>query len=315
MFGSGETKLLRRAAICPLRLAVASRKLAGMKRHASNSVGVPLKWHGGKSYLAAKIVALMPPHLHYVEPFAGGLAVLLARDPEDPRLMLSQASHHRGVSEVVNDLDGRLVNFWRVLRDDVLFERFRRQAEAIPFSRSEWQAAHGHVSGGDTVADAVAFFVNCRQSRSGLRTGFSPITRTRTRRGMNGNVSEWLSAVEGLPAVHERLRRVVVENMPALDLIRREDTPDTLFYCDPPYLHSTRTAPKAYGTFEMTEEQHRELLDVLRQCKGKVMLSGYPSPLYDETLAAWTRHTFDLPNQASGAKVKSRETEVLWCNF
>ena len=131
---------------------------------------------------------------------------------------------------------------------------------------------------------------------------------------MNGNVSEWLSAVEGLPAVHERLRRVVVENMPALDLIRREDGPATLFYCDPPYLHSTRTAQKAYGAFEMTEEQHRELLDVLRQCKGKVMLSGYPSPLYDETLADWTRHTFDLPNQASGAKVKDRETEVLWCN-
>jgi DNA adenine methylase len=278
-------------------------------------IGVPLKWHGGKSYLAAKIVALMPPHLHYVEPFAGGLAVLLARDPEDPRLRLSDVGHHRGVSEVVNDLDGQLVNFWRVMRDDALFSRFRRQVEAIPFSRSEWQAAHAHVSEGDPVADAVAFFVNCRQSRSGLRTGFSPITRNRTRRGMNGNVSEWLSAVEGLPAVHERLRRVVVENMPALELIRREDGPATLFYCDPPYLHSTRTARKAYGSFEMTEAQHQELLDVFRQCKGKVMVSGYPSKLYDDALADWTRYTFDLPNQASGAKVKDRETEVLWCNF
>jgi DNA adenine methylase len=72
----------------------------------------PLKWHGGKHYLAARIVALMPPHLHYVEPYAGGLAVLLARDPEDERLFLSP---HRGVSELVNDLDGRLTNFWRVL--------------------------------------------------------------------------------------------------------------------------------------------------------------------------------------------------------
>lgn len=286
-----------------------------MKRSAYNCIGVPLKWHGGKYYLAAKIVGLMPPHLHYVEPFAGGLAVLLARDPEDPQLRFSDVGHHRGVSEVVNDLDGQLVNFWRVLRDDALFSQFRRQAEAIPFSRSEWQAAHDHVGDGDAVADAVAFFVNCRQSRSGLRTGFSPITRTRTRRGMNGNVSEWLSAVEGLPAVHERLRRVVIEHMPALELIRREDGPATLFYCDPPYLHSTRTARKAYGTFEMSEAEHRELLDVLRQCKGKVMLSGYPSPLYDEILSDWTRHTFDLPNQASGAKTKDRETEVLWCNF
>lgn len=286
-----------------------------MERTPRKSIGVPLKWHGGKSYLAAKIVARMPPHLHYVEPFAGGLAVLLARDPEDPRLRLSDASHHRGVSEVVNDLDGQLVNFWRVLRDDALFVPFQRQVEAIPFSRGEWQAAHHRAASGDPVADAVAFFVNCRQSRSGLRTGFSPITRNRTRRGMNGNVSEWLSAVEGLPAVHERLRRVVVENMPALDLLRREDGPAALFYCDPPYLHSTRTAPKAYGAYEMTAEKHRELLDVLRQCKGKVMLSGYPSPLYDEALADWTRHTFDLPNQVSAAKVKERETEVLWCNF
>jgi DNA adenine methylase len=286
-----------------------------MRITAHKLIGVPLKWHGGKSYLATKIVALMPPHLHYVEPFAGGLAVLLTRDPEDPRLRLSSAGDHRGVSEVVNDLDGQLVNFWRVIRDDAMFPRFQRQVEAIPFSRAEWEAAHCYVSKGDPVADAVAFFVNCRQSRSGLRTGFSPITRNRTRRGMNGNASEWLSAVEGLPEVHARLRRVVVENIPALELIRREDGPATLFYCDPPYLHSTRTARKAYGTFEMAETEHRELLDVLHQCKGKVMLSGYPSKLYDEALADWARHTFDLPNQASGAKVKGRETEVLWCNF
>jgi DNA adenine methylase len=275
----------------------------------------PLKTHGGKTYLARRIVGLMPPHLHYVEPFAGGLAVLLARDPEDRRLWLADTSDQRGVSEVVNDLDGRLVNFWRVLEDEDLFRRFQRRVGAIPLARGRWEAAHNHVSNGDPVADAVAFFVDCRQSRSGLRKGFTPLTRNRTRRGMNGNVSEWLSAVEGLPAVHDRLRHVAVENMPAVELIRREDEPSTLFYCDPPYLHSTRTARKAYGTFEMTEAQHQELLDVLRQCKGKVMLSGYPSKLYDDTLAEWTRHTFDLPNQASGAKTKGREIEVLWCNF
>src|SRR5262249_39556009 len=94
----------------------------------------PLKWHGGKAYLAKKIVALMPPHLHYVEPYAGGLSVLLARDPE-------------GTSEVVNDLDGRLVNFWRVLQDPETFERFRRRAEAVPLSRSEWEAASEHGYG------------------------------------------------------------------------------------------------------------------------------------------------------------------------
>jgi DNA adenine methylase len=272
----------------------------------------PLKWHGGKHYLASRIVGLMPRHLHYVEPFFGGGAVLLLRDPADPSLWLPP---NKGVSELVNDVNGRLVNFWRVLQDEKTFSKFVRIAQAIPVAREEWEAAHAHIpSGNDPVADAVAFFVDCRQSRSGLMKGFTPVTRSRTRREMNGNVSEWLSAVDGLPEVHARLRRVLIENMPAVKLIRREDAPNTLFYCDPPYLHTTRKATAAYA-FEMTESDHQELLDVLRQCKGKVMLSGYPSKLYDDALTGWNRHTFDLPNHAANGKEKRRETEVLWCNF
>jgi DNA adenine methylase len=272
----------------------------------------PLKWHGGKHYLARKIVALMPPHLHYVEPYFGGGSVLLARDPDETGLWLAP---HQGVSEVVNDINGRLINFWRVLKDPNAFERFRRAVEAIPLSRVEWETAHAHdYNGKDPVADAVAFFVDCRQSRSGLMKGFTPLTRSRTRRKMNGNVSEWLTAVDGLRDVHTRLRRVCIENMPALDLIRREDTLGTLFYCDPPYLHETRESTAAYA-HEMTEQDHRELLSVLRECKGKVMLSGYPSTLYDTALAGWSRHSFDLPNNAASGKQKGRETEVLWCNY
>ena len=272
----------------------------------------PLKWHGGKHYLASRFVALMPPHLHYVEPFFGGGAVLLARDPNDPSLWLPP---HKGVSELANDINGRLVNFWRVLKDEANFLKFVRLVQAMPLARAEWEAAHATApTGNDPVADAVAFFVDCRQSRSGLMKGFTPVTRSRTRRGMNGNVSEWLSAVDGLADVHARLRRVFIENMHAVDLIRREDAPGTLIYCDPPYLHETRKAKDAYA-FEMAGADHEELLDVLRQCKGKVMLSGYPSELYDQALAGWTRHTFDLPNHAATGKEKRRETEVLWCNF
>jgi DNA adenine methylase len=273
---------------------------------------IPLKWHGGKYYLAQKIIDLMPRHVHYVEPFFGGGAVLLTRDPEDARLWLPP---HRGVSEVANDVNGKLINFWRVLRDPETFAKFHRAAEAIPVGRAEWETAHQHCYGKDSVADAVAFFVDCRQSRSGLMTSFTPVTRNRTRRNRNGNVSEWLSAVDGLPAVHARLRRVLIENVPALDLIRREDAPGTLFYCDPPYLHATRTSPDAYASFELNEKQHQELLTTLLACKGKVMLSGYPSDLYDATLKGWARCTFDLPNNAAGGAAKRRMTEVLWCNF
>jgi DNA adenine methylase len=276
----------------------------------------PLKTHGGKHYQARRIVAMMPRHLHYVEPFAGGLAVLLARDPDDPRLWLADMSGQRGVSEVVNDLNSRLMNFWRVLQGEDTFPRFLRQVQAIPLSRAEWEAAHAHRYGADPVADAVAFFVDCRQSLAGRMKGFTAVTRNRTRRGRNGNVSEWIGAVEGLADVHARLwGRVLVESMPAVDLIRREDGLGTLFYCDPPYLHETRTAKKVYGEFEMTEADHRELLEVLTGCKGKVILSGYPNDLYDRALAGWNQHTFDIANHAAGGATKGRETEVLWCNF
>jgi DNA adenine methylase len=227
----------------------------------------------GKHYLAPKIVALMPRHLHYVEPYFGGGAVLFARDPDDPRLAWADTSSGRGVSEVVNDVNGRLMNFWRVLRGRDTFAEFLRIIQTVPLSRAEWENAHAHEYGADPVADAVAFFVDCQQSRAGMMTGFTSLTRTRTRRGMNGNVSEWGSAVDGLAAVHARLSRVVVENLPALEVIRREDTPATLFYCDPPYLHDTRVSKDAYE-FEMTDADHRELLKVLKGCKGKVMLSG-----------------------------------------
>jgi DNA adenine methylase len=276
-----------------------------------SAINPPLKWHGGKHYLAAKIVALMPRHVHYVEPFFGGGSVLLAREFEDPTLW---ALPHEGVSELINDLNGRLVNFWRVLQGDSTFQQFRRIVEAIPLARAEWETAHAHVSTGDAVADAVAFFVDCRQSLAGRMKGFTAPTRSRTRRRMNGNVSEWLTAVDGLPAIHARLRRVFIENMPAVDLICREDGPGTLFYCDPPYLHDTRTSPDAYN-HEMSEADHRQLLTTLRGCKGKVMLSGYPSELYQAELAGWKRHDFDLPNNAAGGDAKRRMTECLWCNF
>ena len=241
---------------------------------------LPLKWHGGKYYLASKIVSLMPSHLHYVEPFFGGGAVLLAREPDDTRLWLFPKSPHNGVSEVVNDIHGRLINFWRVLKDPDAFGAFHRRVEAVPMARQAWEEAHNHTYGQGPVADAVAFFVDCRQSRSGMMNGFTSVTRNRTRRQMNGNVSEWLSAIEGLPQIHQRLSRVFIENMPAIELIKREDTPGTLFYCDPPYLHETRTATAAYF-HEMTEAEHQELLATLVECKGKVMLSGYPSVSYE----------------------------------
>lgn len=263
----------------------------------------PLKWHGGKHYLASRIVALMPPHLHYVEPYAGGLSVLLAKNPE-------------GVSEVVNDLDELLTNFWRVLQHPDRFPEFVRHSEATPFSEAEWcRALDGIGEYTCPVGRAWAFFVLCRQSLAGRKDTFAPLSKTRTRRGMNEQASAWLTAIEGLPAVHERLKRVVILNREALDVIRQQDGPQTLFYLDPPYLPETRQTNGEYGIHEMTGRDHADLLGVIRSVQGKVMLSGYRNLLYDNLLKDWTRRDFELPNNAAGGATKRRMTESLWCNF
>lgn len=270
----------------------------------------PIKYHGGKFYLAKNIISLMPPRsewLHYVEPYFGGGAVLLANDPV-------------GISEVVNDLNFSLTNFWKVLQDREMFAEFQRDVEAIPFSQVEFVDADDYnpkpFATPDRIEAAVSFFVRCRQSLAGRMKGFTGITKTRTRRGMNNEVSAWLTAVDGLPAVHERLKRVLILNQDALDVIRKQDGPQTLFYCDPPYLHETRATTGEYGEFEMTAEQHSDLLDALVNAKGKVMLSGYRNGLYDTHLSrGWRRHDFSLPNNAAGGKVKRRMVESVWTNF
>jgi DNA adenine methylase len=296
-----------------------------------STIGVPLKYFGGKSYLASRIVEMFPPHLHYVEPYFGGGAVLFARDPSDERLWLPP---NKGVSEVANDIDRRLTNFWHVLRHEEAFEEFRRTVEATPMGRIEWDEAEtpylpesakpfSLYDGGRkirvetlSVADAVAFFVRCRQSRAGMLKDFTSITRTRTRRQMNGNVSEWLGAVDGLPDVHARLRRVLIENLDGVKLIRREDTKDTLFYVDAPYVHGTRTGKNNYA-HEMTDGQHEELIQTLIEIRGMAIVSMYRHPIYDVLSLnhGWNVKEIELPNNAAGGKSKRRMTECLWWNF
>lgn len=263
----------------------------------------PLKTHGGKHYLASKIVELMPPHLHYVEPFFGGGSVLLTKDPN-------------GVSEVANDLNGRLMNFWRVMQDEDLFARFQRILQATPFSEVAWRDAHQRLrADGDVVQDAAAFFIECRQSLAGRGDTFAPLSKTRTRRGMNEQASAWMNAVDGLATVHQRLHRVVVLDRPAMEVIRQQDGPDTLYYLDPPYPQTTRTATQTYGEYEMADTDHSALLELINSLRGRVMISGYHCDLYDDVLAKWHCHEFELPNNAAGGKNKRRMVECVWCNF
>lgn len=294
-----------------------------------SKVAGPLKWHGGKCDLASWIIGLMPPRcknpndpaeddpgwLHYVEPYFGGGAVLLANDPE-------------GISEVVNDKNGELIHFWQTLANPVQFDRFQRVMQATGFGKPIYdQAAESdaaltelidsRVPGAvDRLGRAVRFFIRCRQSLAGRMKGFTGITKTRTRRGMNNEVSAWLSCIEGLPAVHERLKRVLILNDDALTVIRKQDGPRTLFYLDPPYLHETRATTGEYA-HEMTKADHVILLELLCGIKGRFLLSGYPSATYDEYhgLQGWKRHEMKINNHAAGGKTKRVMTECVWTNF
>lgn len=283
----------------------------------------PLKWHGGKHYLAPKIIELMPPRcinpnapdpkdagwLHYVEPYFGGGSVLLANDPE-------------GISEVVNDLNRDLINFWTVLSLPEKFEAMRRHLEGTPFSEWNWIQAGLRQQNEITKmiqydwGNAADFFVFCRQSLSGRMDSFTGITRNRSRRGMNAEVSAWLNVIEGLPEVHARLKRVLILYDSAINIIRKEDGPRTLFYLDPPYLHETRATTGEYA-HEMSHDQHSSLLENLRHIKGRFLLSGYRSPLYDDVAKEqrWTRHEFKIDNKASGGKTKRQMTECVWLNY
>ncbi len=266
----------------------------------------PLKWHGGKSYLADWIIDLMPKHLHYVEPYAGGLAVLLAKNPI-------------GVSEVVNDLNGELTNFWRVLQNEDAFKQLQRFISSVPFSQYEWADSKSEISDTFLIPDvylAAKFFVRCRQSRAGNFKSFATLSRNRVRRGMNKQVSAWLNCIDGLPDVCQRLKRVVILNDDALKVIRQQDGPNTLFYLDPPYVHSTRSpsAIKAYE-YEMTDNDHRLMLNAAQACVGHVMISGYRNEIYDLQLEQWTRHDKLIDSKLVSGSMKPLTIESVWTNF
>jgi DNA adenine methylase len=286
-----------------------------------SSLNPPLKWHGGKHYLARSVLALMPQQLYYCEPYFGSGQVLFARDPADRRLwwpgLTSDGRKADGVIEVANDLHRDLMNFYTVLKDGQLFVELQDRLDKTQHHEAEWQDAVALLErpgAGGPVERSAALFTSIRQSLSARGDSYAPVVRNRLRGGREDGVNGWRSAVNGLGAVHERLQSVRLLCRPALDVLRDEDTEATFFYCDPPYYHPTRAAQDVYD-HEMSEAEHRQLLEVLRQVRGKVILSGYANELYGRALANWQRHEVERPNNASGAKTKRRMVEVFWRNF
>jgi DNA adenine methylase len=257
-----------------------------------------LRYHGGKWRLAPWIISHFPPHKIYVEPYAGAASVLMRK----PRV----------AGEMISDLDGEIVNLFRVLRDPAQARELERLVRLTPYARSEYEAAY--LAASDPIEQARRTLL-----KSGAGFGSDAITAARywisgfrdnLTRGKTVPASDWGNYPKQIEAFTGRLRGVVIENRPAADLIKKHDTPDTLFYVDPPYPHATR---KGYQKrvhsyrFEMTDDEHRGLAALIRSVKGMVVLSGYACALYDELFGDWER--VERIAHADGA---GERTECLW---
>lgn len=254
-----------------------------------------LRWHGGKWKLAPWILQHLPTHRVYVEPFGGAASVLL-RKP-------------RSYAEVYNDLDGELVNLFRVVRDRG--NELRNALELTPFAREEFDLSYDPCSDPleqarrTVVRSFMGFGTNMSKptvTGATMRTGF----RSNSKRSGTTPAQDWRNYPGLLPDIVERLRGVVIENRDAFEVMQAHDTEQTLHYVDPPYVAGTRDAGQDYR-HELTDSDHLRLAKLLHSLRGAVVLSGYDSALYREMYADWRR--VERAAHADGARER---VEVLW---
>jgi DNA adenine methylase len=255
-----------------------------------------IQYFGGKWMLAPWIVGHMPAHRIYVEPFGGAASVLL-RKP-------------RSAVEVYNDLDDEIAGIFQVVQDPVGCRELMRRLKRTPYARREFERAFQPSS--DPIVRAQRALVRAYMGFHSGSAMFSSQVQTfshvRHRRKNGGKATYWCGAYPRVLAqVCQRLRGVLIESRDAMTVIREQDTAETLFYIDPPYVPSTR---KSGGyRCELSEAAHAALLDLLLSVKGRVLISGYPCALYEDKLKDWTRVERAHYACAAGAR---RRTEILW---
>lgn len=249
----------------------------------------PVRWLGGKWKLARWITSHFPPHTTYVEPYAGGANILFNKPPSE--------------FEIINDLNSDVVNYFNVLRNRT--DELVRAIELTPYSREIQQRSFEPTD--DSLEKALRFYIRCYQSfqpGSGLNSDTSWRFQKSNARGKKVT-DEWHSTRHLFEAAL-RLKMVQIEHGDAVEIIRRFDTGETLFYVDPPYVIDTRSGSNTViYDHEMSDEQHIELAHILRNCAGMVVLSGYRCDLYDDLYHSWTRLDKTATTNAGGASVES----------
>lgn len=259
-----------------------------------------LRYHGGKFRLAPWVIKHLPPHRCYVEPFGGAAGVLVQKD--------------RAYAEVYNDLDGDIVNVFRVLRDPADCARLIQLLQLTPYARDEFAAAYEATD--DPIERARRTLVRAEMGfgSAGATKGTTGF-RIDTRRKHGTAQQLWARFPESLARVCDRLAGVMIENRPALSVIEQHDAPDTLFYVDPPYVMDTRNVGARHGRYyecELNDAEHIQLLEKLLSVKGMVVLSGYSSAMYLGALQGWAMTTIEA--RISAARGTVMRTECLWMN-
>ncbi len=260
----------------------------------------PLRYHGAKFRVATWIVPFIPQHDTYVEVFGGAAGVLLRKEPSK--------------IEVYNDLDKQVVNFWKVMRDRTTCAELARAVDFTPFAREEFEASYEPSD--DPVEAARRFVVRCF---FGFGTAGSVDVRDSNgfrscdlRRSSTYN-RDWNGAPEAIVRAGNRFKDCTIENLDFRILIPKFDSETTFYYVDPPYLMETRQAGGKGYVHELSKECHRQLAWMLKAVKGKVMISGYPSSLYESLYDGWQRREKKVA--AAGQRGAVSRTEVLWMNY
>jgi DNA adenine methylase len=269
-----------------------------------------VQWYGGKAKMAKIIASKLPPHEFYVEPYGGAAGVLMAKRPS--------------YNEVYNDLHSGIVNLFRVVRNPEQCQILIELLELTPYSRDEWfDCNYTWETEKDPIEKARKVYVTIQQNFVGKTSNGAWDAG-----GLYGKHNKPLgfyNSLGNIKSVLARFQNVTIENKPAIEIMARWDSPDTLIYADPPYLPETRTLKKT-GDYkhELSHENHLELLNFLKTLKSKVILSGYPSALYSETLEpfGWVRENYEatassaLRSNRNGLKKAPPEVfkriECLW---
>lgn len=257
-----------------------------------------MRYHGGKFRLSPWVQRHFPPHVTYVEPFGGAAGVLLTKP--------------RSYAEVYNDLDGDMVTFFRVLQDPAQRQELIERVTLTPYAREEFDLAWDPTE--EPVERARRLVVRAQMGfgSAGATKGHTGF-RIDTARAYGTAQHLWTGFPDHLALVAQRFLGVLIENRPAIEVMRQHDAPDTLHYVDPPYMHSTRvrgTGKSRYYRHEMEDEQHADLLDAVLELSGMVVISGYPNSLYDRRLRGWNR--YETQSRISAGRGGALRTECLW---